>query len=136
MRHFDVQSVEIRAPYDRVFQYVADPKRLPEWTHAFKAVSGRRATLATPNGTVEIELGVKASRECGIVDWTLAFVDGSVARAFSRMIAPSSDRTIYSFVLLLPLVPLEQLEGELAQQSEILREELVTLRRRLESREG
>lgn len=134
MKRFDVQSIEIQAPYDRVFAYIADPKRLPAWTHAFKAVSDGRATLATPNGTVEIELTVEASHERGTVDWTLAFPDGSVARAFSRVIAPSPDRTIYTFVLLPPPGPLEQLEGALAQQSEILREELATLRGWLESR--
>ncbi len=136
MKHFDVQSIEIRAPYDRVFEYLADPTRLPEWTHAFKAVADGRATLATPGGTVEIGLVVKASRECGTVDWALAFPDGSAARAFSRIVAASPERTVYSFVLLPPPVPLEQLEGALAQQSGVLRQELVTLRRRLEGREG
>jgi hypothetical protein len=48
MRDFDVQTVQIEAPFDVAFRYVADPGALPEWTHAFRAVSNGRATLATP----------------------------------------------------------------------------------------
>jgi polyketide cyclase/dehydrase/lipid transport protein len=134
MSTFDVQSIEIAAPFERVFAYIADPATLPEWAHAFKAVSNGRATLATANGVVQIGLTVDASREQGTIDWMLAFPDGSEAKAFSRAIRARADCTVYSFVLLPPPGPLEQLEGAFAQQREILREELATLRRLVESR--
>jgi len=131
MRDFDVQTVEIDAPFDVAFGYVADPRTLPEWTHAFRSVSDGRATLVTPRGALAIGLEVRASRESGTVDWTMTFPDGSVGRAFSRLVAREG-RTLYSFVLLAPPVPLQQVEGALAEQSRILREELKALQRRLE----
>lgn len=130
MQNFDVQTVELEAPFAEAFRYVADPATLPEWTHAFQSVSGGRATLTTPRGAVDIGLEVSASREAGTVDWTMTFPDGSVGRAFSRLVA-RGDRTLYSFILLAPPVPLEQVEGALAEQSRTLREELKALQRRL-----
>ena len=129
---YDVQAIEITGAFDRVFEYIADPRRLPEWTHAFKAADAGQATLATPGGTVDIGLAVRASRVDGTIDWTLAFPDGSEARAYSRLVR-DGQRCIYTFVLLPPPVPLEQVEGALADQSRILREELVALRARLEA---
>jgi Polyketide cyclase / dehydrase and lipid transport len=134
MDTFDVQGITIEAPYDRAFRYVADPLRLPEWTHAFEAVADGRATLRTGAVTVEVGLAVEASPERGTIDWTLVFPDGSVARAFSRLVPAGADRTVYSFVLLPPPVPLAELEGTLAEQSRVLREELAALRRQLETR--
>ncbi len=130
MRDFDVQTIEIEAPFDAAFRYIADPGTLPEWTHAFRAVSNGRATLTTPKGAVDIGLQVSASREAGTGDWTMTFPDGSVGRAFSRLV-DRGGRSLYSFVLLAPPVPLEQVEGALAEQSRTLREELKTLQQRL-----
>ena len=134
MRTFDVQSIEIDSPTGKVFEYVADPAHLPEWTRAFESIVGRRAVLSTPDGTISIDLDVQASREHGTIDWAMTFPDGSVAKAFSRVVAGGSGRAIYSFVLLPPPVPLEKLEGVLEQQSRILGEELESLKRILESR--
>ena len=86
MQDFDVQTVEIEAPFDVAFRYIADPGTLPEWTHAFRSVSDGRAILVTPEGAVDIGLEVRASREAGTVDWTMTFPDGSVAQAFSRLV--------------------------------------------------
>ena len=130
MRDFDVQTVEIAAPYEAAFEYIADPRKLPEWTHAFRSVSNGRATLATPKGSVDVKLHVNASPEWGTVDWIMTFPDGSVGKAFSRLV-DRGDRSLYSFVLLAPPVPLEQVEGALAEQAKVLQEELVALQRRL-----
>ncbi len=130
MQDFDVQTVELAAPFADAFRYVADPATLPEWTHAFQSVSSGRATLATPRGAVDVRLEVTASSEAGTVDWTMTFPDGSVGRAFSRLV-DRGGRSLYSFVLLAPPVPLEQVEGALAEQSRTLREELKTLQRKL-----
>jgi hypothetical protein len=130
MRDFDVQTVEIDAPFDAAFRYIADPGTLPEWTHAFRSVARGRASLVTPKGAVDVGLEVATSREAGTVDWTMTFPDGSVGRAFSRLIEHAG-RCLYSFVLLAPPVPLEQIEGALAEQSRTLREELAALQRKL-----
>ena len=130
MQDFEVQTVELAASFDVAFRYVADARTLPEWTHAFRSVGDGRATLVTPRGAVDVGLEVIASRDAGTVDWIMSFPDGSVGRAFSRLI-DRHGRCLYSFVLLAPPVPLEQVEGALAEQSRALREELATLQRRL-----
>ncbi len=134
MRTFDVQGIEVDAPARQVFEYIADTAHLPEWTSAFKAIGGRRAVLSTPDGTLSIGIDVQASRERGTIDWAMTFPDGSIARAFSRVVDSGSGRAIYSFVLLPPPVPLERIEGALDHQSRILGEELVRLKQILESR--
>ncbi len=134
MRDFDVQTIEIRAPFELVFRYIADPGTLPEWTHAFRSVAAGRANFVTSKGSVEVGLEVRASTESGTIDWIMTFPDGSLGRAFSRVVGIGADRTLYSFILPAPPVPLEQLEGALAEQAKILSEELATLRRKLTGR--
>src|ERR1700680_2210476 len=132
MRTFDVQSIELDVPFADAFRYLADPTTLPEWTHAFRAVDDRRATMATPGGTVHVGLRVDASEAHGTIDWTLTFPNGGIARARSRLI-PHDAKSIYTFVLEAPPLPLEELEGALAEQSRILADELATLAQRLTS---
>ena len=107
---------------------------LPEWTSAFTAIAPGRATMTTPDGTVEVALDVLASRHEGTVDWKMTFPDGSVAMAWSRVMSSGPDRSLYSFVLTAPPVPLEAVEGALEQQSEQLREELARLKAILSGR--
>ena len=130
MNTFDVQSIEISAPFSAAFRYIADPANLPEWTHAFKHVSDGHATMETAEGAVQVGLRVQASEPYGTIDWMITFPDGAVARAASR-VTPHGERSIYTFVLEAPPVPLERLEGALAEQSRILATELATLARRL-----
>ena len=129
MKTFDVQSIELQVPSKRAFAYLADPARLPEWTSAFTRVRDGRALLRTAAGEAEIDLTVEADAKAGTVDWRMRFADGSVAMAYSRLSPSGGERCVYSFVLMAPPVPLEQLEGALAAQSHTLREELDTLRR-------
>jgi hypothetical protein len=130
MRTFDVQSIQIDAPYDTAFEYIANPAALPEWTHAFASVRGRHAVMRTPAGEVDVDLDVRASREHGTIDWTMTFPGGDRATAWSRVVRHRSS-VIYTFVLQAPPVPLEQLEGTLRDQSQILSRELEALARRL-----
>lgn len=128
MRTFDVRAVELECGAEHAFEYLADPGNLPEWTRAFKAVSGRRATLATPEGSIEIDLEVHADRARGTVDWVMTFPDGSVGRALSRVIDAGKDHSFYCFILTAPPVPLERLEGALDRQAKILQHELEELK--------
>ncbi len=127
MTTFKVESVRIATTLEKAFQYIADPQNLPQWTRAFKAVRNGKAIMATPSGAVEVGLKVTASASAGTIDWHLTFTNGSVASAFSRLVPEARDHCIYSFVLLAPPVPLEQLEGTLNQQAQTLREELTKL---------
>jgi polyketide cyclase/dehydrase/lipid transport protein len=129
MSTFEVQSIEISAPFSTAFRYIADPANLPEWTHAFKRVSDGHAMMETPAGAVQVGLRVQASEPHGTIDWMITFPDGGVAKAASR-VTPHGERSIYTFVLEAPPVPLERLEGALAEQSRILGTELATLARR------
>jgi uncharacterized protein YndB with AHSA1/START domain len=130
---FDVQGIEIQAPKAKVFEFVSNPHNLPRWTQAFRQADERRALFATPAGQVEIGLKTEASALSGTVDWRLEFPDGGVAVAQSRVSESPRGTTVYTFLLHAPPLALEQLEGALAAQVQIVRGELATLRELLES---
>lgn len=133
MKTFDVQGIDLQISYDLAFSYLADPANLPAWANAFASVAGRRALMRTPNGEVEIDLKVLASKEQGTIDWQMTFPDASVAMAFSRMVPLSRLSCAYVFVLTPPPVPLEELEGAFEVQKQILAEELKRLKGILEA---
>lgn len=128
MKEFDVQSIEIHAPFEEAFAYIAEANNLTESTSAFERIYDARALMRTPQASVEVTLIVNSSHEQGTIDWIIIFPDESVARAYSRVIPLGQEKSIFSFVLKAPPVPLEQLEGALEQQSQTLREELSALR--------
>ncbi|SKA23380.1 hypothetical protein SAMN02745119_03268 [Trichlorobacter thiogenes] len=132
MKRFDVKGVELQVDMKRAFAYIADPTNLPQWTSAFASVTKSGAVLRTPNGEVEIGLSVPSSEEQGTIDWIMTFPDGSVASAFSRLVPIDSKSCVFTFVLTLPPVPLEQLEGALEAQAQTLTEELNKLKELLE----
>ena len=131
MKTHDVQSIAINKPVEFVFDYVANPTKLPDWTNAFASADAEKAEMVTPNGQITIRLNTIVNAECGTVDWEMIFPDGNVAKAFSRITA-DGEGCIYSFVLMAPPVPLEILEGELAQMTKILQGELTDLKELLE----
>lgn len=132
MRMFDVQGIEIAAPARQVFEFLREPANLPRWAHAFVAAANGRAWLETAAGAVDVGLGVTADAETGIVDWRLAFPDGSVGLAQSRVTETTRGTCIYSFVLHAPPVPLERVEGALDVQRSRLQSELATLKSLME----
>lgn len=134
MKTFDVQSVGIRAPASRAFDFIADPSNLPRWASAFKRVDGDTALLETPQGAVTIKLATRAQRDAGAIDWRMTFPDGVTGVAFSRVTPDGEAASIYSFVLMAPPVPLEALEGALDAQRATLATELVRLKTILEAR--
>ena len=133
MRTFDVQGIEIRASRDKVFEFLRDPRNLPRWSHAFKAIDIDRARLETAAGAVDVRLRTLANSGAGTVDWRLEFPDQSVALAQSRVTETTRGTCIYSFVLHAPPVPLEQVEGALEAQRATLQKELSTLKVLMES---
>jgi hypothetical protein len=132
MRMFDVQGIEIRAPRATVFEFLRNPRNLPQWTHAFTSAADDHARLETPAGAVDVRLGVSADATTGTVDWRLEFLDGTVGLAQSRVTDTTRGSCIYSFVLHAPPVALEQMEGALEAQRVTLRSELATLKSLME----
>lgn len=132
MQPFDVQAIAIEAPLETVFDYVADPATLSEWTHALQSTGLGHARMTTPNGAIDIGLRVEADRKTGVIDWVLEFPGAQVVRAEARAVRNGAQGTIFLFVLHSPPVPQEQVEGTLAQQKLILQQELRTLKQRLE----
>jgi hypothetical protein len=133
MRTFDIQGIEIRATRAAVFGFVSEPRNLPQWAHAFQRADDTRASLRTPSGAVDIALRTSSHEDAGTVDWELAFPDGAVGVAHSRVTETTRGTCIYSFVLHAPPVPLEQLEGALDAQRATLHQELAQLKRLLEA---
>lgn len=133
MKTFDVRSIAISRPANVVFNYIADPARLPEWTNAFARADATSADLVTPNGTVAIMLDTIAGSVAGTVDWKMTFPDGMVGWAYSRVTPDGVDKAVYSFILMAPPVPLEMLEGVLEEQIKTLNNELLSLKARLEA---
>jgi len=132
MKTHDIQSVSIKSPTKAVFEYIADPQNLPDWTNAFARADAETADLVTPNGTVAIRLNTKADSTHGTIDWEMIFPDGSVGTAYSRVTPEGDEGSIYGFVLMAPPVPLELLEGALKEQMTILTGELANLKSKLE----
>ena len=132
MKNFDIQSIELHVAKNKAFTFIADPNNLPLWTNAFVSVSPGKAIMQTPGGKINIDLEVVESARSGCVDWQMIFPDLSVATAFSRIVEAENDRCIYSFILMPPPLPLEELEGALQTQSKILEEELKKLKGLLE----
>ena len=128
MKNFDVQSAFINASFEKVFNYIANPENLPKWTKAFASADSKKAVLSTPNGQLEVGLEVKTSKELGVIDWHMTMPDGSIASAYSR-VTPNGKASVYTFVLMAPPGPIEQVEGTLKQQMGILQEELQNLQK-------
>lgn len=125
-KNYDVQSVSINAPAGQVFEFVANPANLPIWTKAFQQANNEQAVMVTPEGELSFKLEVRATEEQGTVDWYMYFPDGSQGTAYSR-VTPNGEASVYTFVLMAPPTPLEQLEGAFDEQKKILAQELQNL---------
>ena len=126
LKTFDVQFIEIEAPFEKVFSFIANPANLPKWTAAFREADAQKALLVTPNG--ELQIGLQTFSDInGIIDWHMHLPDGAVGKAYSRVTALPNGNVVYSFVLLSPPVPVEEMEGTLEHQKKLLAGELKKL---------
>jgi hypothetical protein len=124
---FDVQSVELSTSLQTAFNFISKPQNLPRWAAAFSEADDSTALLVTPNGSLPIGLKTLADAATGTIDWQMTMPDGSVGMAHSRLTPLPNGSTVYSFVLIAPPVPLEQIEGALEQQKGLLAQELMNL---------
>ena len=127
IENYVVRSVKINVSAERAFAYVASPFNLPLWTNAFKKADDKTALMVTPNGDLPIGLKTKTNKEAGSIDWYMTMPDNSVGKAYSRIVPSDDTSCVFSFILLAPPMPLEELEGTLSQQSIILAKELQKL---------
>lgn len=86
-----------------------------------------------PRRVVPVQLEDNLDLANGVIDTKITFPDGSVAMAYSRLVALGDTSCAYSFLLTPPPVALERIEGALRDQAEILEEELQTLKAVLEA---
>lgn len=132
MNNFDVQTISINSNFEKVFEYLVDPKNLPSWTSAFKVADKHSAILVTPSGEVQIKLNVVSDKTSGIIDWHMIFPDNSVGITYSRVVSINKHEVLYSFIMLTPPVPPEQIEKVLEAQIETLKKELRNLKKIME----
>ncbi len=128
VKTFDVQSIEMHTDFKKAYAYISDPKNLPHWTSAFAEADEETALLVTPKGELKIGL-VTVFHESGTIDWHMKMPDGTIGKAFSRLTELPNGNVLYSFVLLAPPVPVEQVEGTLNEQKKLLTNELNNLQR-------
>ncbi len=131
--NFDVQSIRINAHPDTVFQFIAEPTNVPKWALGFSEVDGKTAYMETPAGKMKVGMTMQTNPELGTVDTTMTMPDNSIGMAYSRVLPNDGGKTsIFSFVLMAPPVPLEEIEGTLEAQKKQLAEELQLLKKLLE----
>ena len=130
--NFDVQSIDINLKPNLVYDFISKPENLPLWTNAFSNIKENSAVMEAPMGKIEIGLETITSKSVRTIDWIMTMPDGSIGKAFSR-VSENGENAIYSFVLLAPPVPLEQIEGALSVQKLVLAEELKKLKNILET---
>ena len=94
----ETRSISIAAPPAAVFDYVADPRNLPEWAPAFAdSVRPDGAEWLVTSGGSELRIAVRASAEHGTVD--LLRAQDRRKGAFTRVL-PSGEGSAYLFTLL------------------------------------
>lgn len=126
-----VASIEIAAPAQRTFDFVADLERLPVWAIGFAKTierSGDRFTVTTASGE---QVGVRAvcSPELGVVDYVMSPVPGVDLPAHTRVVA-HGDGTLYIFAMHQPLgMPDEVFDRQIVE----LERELTVLKAHLET---
>ncbi|HAS43839.1 MAG TPA: hypothetical protein DCS93_25380 [Microscillaceae bacterium] len=133
-KNFDVQSIAIQANPAKVFDFIAEPTNVPKWAKGFSEVNGQTALMETPQGKMKIGMQMQVNKALGTIDTIMTMPDGSIGKAFSRVTENDGGQAaIFSFVLMAPPVPLEELEGTLEQQKVQLAEELQILKGILEN---
>ena len=101
----------------KVFEFLREPGESAALGPCVRVGRRRSRPARDTRGSRRCWLEVSADAETGTVDWRLAFPDGSVGIAQSRVTETTRGTCIYSFVLHAPPVALEQVEGALEAQS-------------------
>ena len=134
VKNYDVQSIDINSTPDLVYNFVAEPTNVPKWALGFSEVNEESAIMETPNGKMKVGMKMLSNSELRTVDTIMTMPDGSIGKAFSRVTENDNGKSsIFTFILMAPPVPLEQMEGTLEEQKKQLAKELLLLKSILES---
>jgi hypothetical protein len=124
-------SISIASPPEKVFEFVADPEKLPVWAIGFCreiANEDGRWIVTTPSGQ-RIPMQQVANRELGILDGSWELGPSVEGRSYTRVV-PNGDGADYVFTMVqAPGQPDEVFEA----QSEELARELTVLKAHLET---
>jgi hypothetical protein len=124
-------TIEIQAPPERAFSFLADPERLPVWAIGFAKSIAREgdAWVVTLRSGERLPLRVDADPATGVVDFVSLPAPGVEAPAHSRVLA-HGDGTLYTFSMHQgPDMPDTVFDAQVAE----LERELTVLKAHLES---
>lgn len=126
----NTEQIAIAAPARAVFDYVADPEKLPSWATGFaKEVrrDGDRWLVTTPAG--DVGLRVDSDPDLGVVDYVMELSPGAEVSAPTRVVS-HGDGTVYVFT---QLQASEMPDEVFDRQIDELRNELPQLKQLLEA---
>jgi hypothetical protein len=119
----ETRSVSIAAPPAVVLEFVADPRRLPEWAPEFaRAVRPDGTDWLIDTGDREARITVRVSPDHGTMD--LLAASAPAVGAFTRVL-PNRNGAEYQFTLLFPS---DTPTDAIARQMESVEQELETVR--------
>jgi hypothetical protein len=119
-------SVNLEAPFERVWKFISDPRTLHLWTVDFaieppRLKSGELYVVNTPRG--QLELFIRANNESGVIDFHFGR-DGSFCISPSRLLRNGEDACVYVFTQFepphAPAGLFEQLVQNVRKEFEIL----------------
>jgi uncharacterized membrane protein len=96
--HADTQQVLLEAPFQEVFDFVADAENLPLWAiHCAKSVHRREAAWRVATAGREVGLRIAADKARGTVDFVISPAPAVEVKAYCRVMPVDPDRSILTF---------------------------------------
>ncbi len=127
MRSRTVTTV-LDADPEKVFEYLSDIERLPEWATEFARELRREGDdYKVVNGLGEFYFSIESDRDTGVIDMYAGPTEDELALFPTRVVALGEDKSAYSFTMFkAPGMPDELFES----QYESLRREFDNIRGR------
>ena len=99
MARAETLSVNLEASFDRVWEFISNPRTLHLWTVDFtveppQLKSGEVYVVQTPRG--QLELFIRANKESGVIDFHFGR-DGRFCISPSRLLHNGEDACVYVF---------------------------------------
>jgi hypothetical protein len=132
MSRTSTQTISIASPPEKVFQFVADPEKLPVWAIGFckeiRLDDDGRWLVTTPKGE-QVAIRQEANPELGTLDGVMDMGLPSEGRTYTRVV-PNGGGADYVFTMVQPDgMPDEVFDGQSAE----LARELTVLKAHLET---
>ena len=99
MARAETLAVDLEAPFERVWEFISDPRTLHLWTVDFaieppRLKSGELYLVQTPRGP--LELFIRANKESGVIDFHFGR-EGSFHISPSRLLRNGEHACVYVF---------------------------------------